>query len=210
MRAVSGLPKEYQEVEYLESTGTQWIDTGRNLYEGSIISIDFYITESSMNRVLYGWRRKGTYKQQYQLMIGANQSKRRYIAYGASSEVLDSDFDFNTINKVIIDSYNKHIYINGEIVNCRENFGNDRVFNTDGSSELNPYLFAFNSIGSVSSTKATDIKIYKYSVKYNGDLIQNFIPCYRKSDSKPGMYDTVTKTFYTNAGTGEFLVGADV
>ena len=112
------LPSEYQEVEYLECTGTQWIDTGRNLYEGSIISIDFYITESSVNRVLYGWRRKGTYKQQYQLMIGANQSKRRYIAYGASSEVLGSDFDFDTVNKVIIDSYNKHIYINGEIVNC--------------------------------------------------------------------------------------------
>ena len=204
------LPSEYQEVEYLECTGTQWIDTGRNLYEGSIISIDFYITESSVNRVLYGWRRKGTYKQQYQLMIGANQSKRRYIAYGASSEVLGSDFDFDTINKVIIDSYNKHIYINGEIVNCRENFGSDRVFNTDGSSELNPYLFTFNSIGSASSAMATDIKIYKYSVKYNGNLIQNFIPCYRKSDNEPGMYDTVSGTFFTNQGTGEFIVGSNV
>ena len=55
------IPSEYQEVESLESTWTQWIDTGRTLQEGSIISIDFYVAESSVNRVLYGWRRKGTY-----------------------------------------------------------------------------------------------------------------------------------------------------
>ena len=143
-------------------------------------------------------------------MIGANQNKTRYIAYGVGSDISVSCFEFNTVNKIVIDSYNKHISINGEIKNCGENFGSDRAFNADGSSEQNPYLFTFNSTGSASKTKAQDIRIYKYSVEYDGDLIQNLIPCYRKSDNEPGMYDTVSKTFFTNSGTGTFLVGNDV
>ena len=37
-----------------------------------------------------------------------------------------------------------------------------------------------------------------------------FIPCYRKSDDKPGMYDLITKQFFINQGEGEFLVGPNV
>lgn len=43
-----------------------------------------------------------------------------------------------------------------------------------------------------------------YSVVSDG--IINLIPCIRVSDTKPGMYDVVSKVFYTNAGTGEFIV----
>ena len=32
----------------------------------------------------------------------------------------------------------------------------------------------------------------------------NLIPALRNSDGVPGMFDTVSKTFYTNVGTGTF------
>jgi len=38
-------------------------------------------------------------------------------------------------------------------------------------------------------------------------LVRNMIPCYRRSDLKPGMYDTVNNVFYTNSGSGEFILG---
>ena len=44
----------------------------------------------------------------------------------------------------------------------------------------------------------------------NGVKIREFIPCYRKSDSVIGMYDTINQTFYTNAGTGAFTKGSDI
>ena len=37
------IPEEYQEVEYIESTGTQWSNTNILLYIGCIIHIMFYI-----------------------------------------------------------------------------------------------------------------------------------------------------------------------
>ncbi len=39
---------------------------------------------------------------------------------------------------------------------------------------------------------------------YKKSLIRDFIPCYRKSDKEIGMYDLITKKFYTNLGQGMF------
>lgn len=43
-----------------------------------------------------------------------------------------------------------------------------------------------------------------------GEDVFNPVPCYRKADGVIGMYDIVSKTFFTNAGTGSFTKGADV
>lgn len=51
-----------------------------------------------------------------------------------------------------------------------------------------------------------EIEIYNC----NNELVRKFIPCVRNEDNKIGMYDYITKNFYTNQGTGEFLKGEDV
>lgn len=54
-------------------------------------------------------------------------------------------------------------------------------------------------------------RIYYVQVYQNGKALLDMIPCYRKSDGVIGMYDLVTRTFFTNAATsGEFSKGADV
>ena len=52
--------------------------------------------------------------------------------------------------------------------------------------------------------------IKSFIQKRNGEEIVSLVPCYRKSDNVIGAYDTVTDTFYTNAGTGTFTKGNDV
>ena len=69
-----------------------------------------------------------------------------------------------------------------------------------GTANLNAYtLFTNNGYSSMA-------KVKRCVCYQNGAVVANFVPCVRKSDSKPGMYDTVSKTFYTNAGNGEFIV----
>lgn len=41
------LPSEYQQVEYIESTGTQFIDTGFKLNQNSGVELEGYITGNS-------------------------------------------------------------------------------------------------------------------------------------------------------------------
>ena len=53
-------------------------------------------------------------------------------------------------------------------------------------------------------------KIYSFSIKdENGNLVLNYIPCMRNSDSVYGMYDTVKGVFHTSAISTGFSGGND-
>ena len=39
----------------------------------------------------------------------------------------------------------------------------------------------------------------------NEEIVRDLVPAVRTADSKPGLYDMVTHTLFTNAGTGEFV-----
>ena len=66
-------------------------------------------------------------------------------------------------------------------------------------------IYANNSTGT--GNRILNGKIYLAKLSINGDLKRNFIPARRDSDGKIGMYDMVSRTFFTNAGTGEFIAG---
>lgn len=205
------LPGDYQEVEYIESTGTQYIDTGIALNNGCVITLDFLIAESSVNRVIYGWRRKGRYTDTYHAFMGSNANKTRYIAIGRPSAGVKYPicFEYGIRNKILIDSADRQVLVNNLVVDCDADFSNGKAFDENGSSEYHPYLFALNNAGTPLAI-SDDVRIYAYSVQYGNELLQDFIPCYRKSDGEIGMYDTVSRTFYTNAGTGTLTKGADI
>ena len=74
----------------------------------------------------------------------------------------------------------------------------DRPF---GIFRLSPFSTEFNRIYG---------KIYEFQGYVNDILVKNLIPCRRNSDSVLGMYDTISGTFKTNAGTGTFTAGSNV
>ena len=53
-------------------------------------------------------------------------------------------------------------------------------------------------------------RLYSCTICENSNYCRNFIPCYRKSDNKLGLYDLVEGKFYTNQGTGDFERGKDI
>lgn len=53
-------------------------------------------------------------------------------------------------------------------------------------------------------------RLYYFYFNQDGTDVFNMVPCYRKADGEIGMYDLVSKTFFTNAGTGTFTKGAEV
>jgi hypothetical protein len=50
-------------------------------------------------------------------------------------------------------------------------------------------------------------RLYYTKMWKNGTLVRYLIPAKRNSDNVVGMYDTVSKTFFTNAGSGAFIAG---
>ena len=53
-------------------------------------------------------------------------------------------------------------------------------------------------------------KIHYFIIEEDWAWVRFFMPCYRKLDNKPWMYDLINKEFYTNSWTGEFTKWPDV
>ena len=53
-------------------------------------------------------------------------------------------------------------------------------------------------------------KIYRAEIEKTDTFHAIFVPCYRKFDNKPGFYDIINMSFFTNIGAGDFTVGPDV
>ena len=75
-------------------------------------------------------------------------------------------------------------------------------------NSLNATLFGrnINNVG----VQGCEARIYYCQIYNNNNILRDYAPCYRKSDNKPGMYDLVNNVFYTNSGTGQFLIGNEI
>ena len=83
--------------------------------------------------------------------------------------------------------------------------GSSRDFETYSNAPLD-FFKVSNTSAFWSYMKLFGVKVYDSQ----NVLLNSFVPCYRKSDSVAGMYETVNDVFYTNQGTGSFVVGNNV
>ena len=94
--------------------------------------------------------------------------------------------------------------------NSISTIGVNNITTNSGGSVINCdplVLFAKSHYGSIIEIASA---IINYCLLYDDNIMrEGLYPVYRKSDSKPGMYDIVNNVFYTNQGSGEFLVGPD-
>lgn len=204
----SSLPYGYLQVEYIESTGTQYIDTGitPNLTYG--FYIDFYFDGESVNVKLLGSsKRNGGYYGgvsfgNYQSTDGGQAT---WFASGTPGY---GNVQF--LNPRLVSNQHMNCYCINNIYKT-SNEETTYNFNKHGLNNIygNIYLFAINSDAGVNIT-GSNLKIYEYKAYKNSEVIQDLIPCYRESDGVAGMYDIIKGEFFTNQGTGTFILGADV
>ncbi len=179
----------YTRLEYIESTGTQYIDTGVAYTDGISIDIKFSTNKSAdSSAFLFGF-------YLYQDAFGVNTRSGWDTSTGvlmlySASDTKSIAVENKTIN-IISFRNNKYYYNNSEL-------WSPSIMPTDRTS----------SIGLFAPIKA--IKSYPFIGKIYSVTISNvcnLIPARRNSDNTIGMYDTVSGWFFTNAGTGEFIAG---
>ena len=192
------LPNEYQAVEYIESTGTQYIDTGIQTTNNTKISIEaintFGKTDASQP---YGGSLFGARK--------SNSNSNYCYVTGSLNDFVGTGSGFNQITKNTNISLLKIDYDNSSVKITCGNYNYTANFSINITNSYNIYLFASNQ-----ENVAINIGTYKlYSCKIyeNNILVRDFVTCYRKADNEIGLYDFITNTFFTNQGTGTFTVG---
>ena len=185
----SRLPLEYQEVEYIESTGTQWIDIGVTVNtKTDTVELVFQNTESAVYKWFFGEHDNNA---RFGLGSGDGNNKRN-VAYGNTTYKVSDEQQYNSKHTFIANE--NGVYLDGVKIANFASFASTSTL----------YLFNLNLNG---GNYACSAKVWSYKHTRNGVLVRDFISCYRKSDGEVGMYDLVTDAFFTNAGTGEFKYG---
>lgn len=195
------LPKEYQQVEYIESTGTQYIDTGIKPSLYTDIKLKCYVPFNSTNTKSIYWTRRDVSNMRYTtfgLILNSKSNIRAYrLSQGDSS--ISTNLSNTLSNEIIYETKGDSYTINGNTYT----FSSPEINSLDYSI----YLFGLNENGSnYTFTAEGGIKLYYFKIYENNGLVRDFIPCYRKLDNKPGLYDTVEGKFYTNQGSEEFYL----
>lgn len=195
----SVLPEEYTQVEYIESTGTQYIDTGVNADDINYsFDIDFYgyETQPTTYHRNFGYQRNGG------IFLGNK------FWYGNNTNINCTD-DLGTFNDERHSVFaNKDYAI---VDNVKYNLNTPPTNFIKNTSTKIAIFGAFDGgDGVIRNDSLSKIKLYSFKIYHNNNLIRNFIPAIRKSDNVVGMYDLITDTFYTNQGTGIFTYGSVV
>lgn len=184
-----GLPSGYKRLQYIQSTGTQYIKTGFVPNQDTRIVYDCYRETASAADHFFGVRTGNTTTNAFNFYI-YNSGWRS--GYNSATTSVNGP----STGRYLIDKDKNVTYINGETLGT----ATYASFTSGGEA----YLFAMQNVGK--GIAYGSHRLYSCQIYDNGTLVRDFIPC-QTSDGTVGLWDNINSVFYTNAGTGAFIEG---
>lgn len=192
------LPEGYTQLDYIESTGTQYIDTGIIPNQDTKVECRAYTSN-----------------------IEDTSDGHGFIPYGAGISYDDNAFELYTSGGTYQVNYANQVGRVGipaagqwfDIIHDKGAFSMDNGTSTWSHvfayAPFNPgrslYLFALNR----GSALRGHARIAYFKLYANGECMRDYYPCRRDSDGAVGMYDLQNGAFYGNAGAGAFVAGPE-
>ena len=184
----------YAEVEYLESTGMQWIDTGFSPTSDTSVEIGYKTADQQTNTALFGNR--------------INYNDRSYCIWTYVNGKIRFDYTFN-----LADNKDGPNFIAGRWVDISKrkerNFVDDIEYTANKTKTFScrdtACLFGIkngNTTSYLISAQVAYCRIYE-----NGVIVRDFIPV--RVGDVGYLYDRVSGQLFGNAGTGAFIIGPD-
>ena len=175
------LPSTYKKVKCIESTGTQYINTGIIPVSNIRIEADFRLTEAQSTGGIIS----------AELTWQSNMCSIDAWAYRYGTGYQQHTLTANERYKVILD--------NGVFT---EN--GTQVFTASGSVSTSIPLTIFAVNRGDSQDEFAKARLYSAKITTNGTLVRDFIPCVSPS-GEVGLYDDVSGIFFGNSGTGTLV-----
>lgn len=184
------LPEGYIRLSYIESTGTQYIDTGFKPNNNTRVVMDAQMITLAQPNFFFGVRTSSN-TVNYSVLLTGSKYRSDYGESKVSSSTAGGT------DRVTIDK-NKNV--------CT--VSSETITNTSSifQSAYNLYLFASNDGGT--AYYFGSMKLYSCQIYDNGTLIRDYVPCKNES-GVAGLYDTVNSAFYTTS-VGAFTAGAEL
>lgn len=185
------LPSGYTPLEYIESTGSQYFDTGyAPTYQTRVVAK--YTVESSTGW-LFGCRdtNSSTSPNQFGVFVtSATTVRSDYFGTSVTGTVASAT------GTVVLDKNKNVLNYNGGVIT------NTSV--TDGACTRSMWIFTINNAGSTGTFLKG--KLDAYEIYENGTLVRDYVPCINASGTV-GLYDMVNGTFGGDAAGVGFVAG---
>lgn len=189
------LPQGYSQIEYLESSGTQYINTQIKPNQNIRVICDFQLFNTNVGQSVFGaWEFDSNYNVCNAYLL-QGQTNNFFTAWYGNGSAADFSTEIKFNSRLVCDM-NKNITTIGKYTatNTSNSF----------SSGYNMYLFGSNFMGSF--YEGISAKIWSMSIYDNDNLVRDYVPCINPSGAI-GMYDMVSGSFFANAGSGVFVAG---
>ena len=196
-----GLPDGFTAVEYIQTSGSQYIDTGVKASASVGMSADFCFVDARTNQNLA--HAYEPYEKPYELMVlmlsgwGSPDGAVWFVCgYSAIQYFKKSDTDRHVYHFNVDGQYT--VEMDG--IQYAKADPSQTTFPADAR---NLYLFARNSPAVDGYAR---MKLYSCAIYDGGRKIRDFKPCL-DADGVPCLYDLIGKTALYNQGTGSFTWG---
>ena len=196
---MSGLPSGYTQLEYIESSGTQYIDTG--IVASSGFEVEIKLKANSFNNLCS--------------IIGAHNDSspygRNYLGITSSHTEIGQCDSVHTYTAIDTDSL--HVVLCSNVYNNMYFIVDNVAQSTSGAQSGGSYakntLYLFWCHGGAQWFSRFSGRIYYCKITESGTLVRDFIPC-KNASGAVGLYDLMGAKFYTNAGSGTFTAGPEI
>lgn len=188
-----------EKLEYIQNTGTQYIDAEYMPKTNTILNLDvqFIKNDNSKENIIE--------------VMGVSQQDGECFAVNFNNNRLVFWLDKLSVNggKYTAFYINEELYKRNVInINAKgsvECFGmNQSTTPKTKNMEKALYLFGYNARSSVIKMNGMyNMKLFRCKIYEDDILIKDFIPA--KSGEKVGLYDNISKKFHENKGNGDFL-----
>lgn len=188
-KTAAKLPDGYTELSYIQSSGTQYIDTGFKPNQNTRVVFDFDPI-TAVEEWYFGTRTSGSGTDRFTCLMTGDTKKIR-TDYGNTN----IDTAIVPSGRTVVDKDKNNTTINGSKFSAPT---------STFSCMYSLYLMAGNT-GGTANGQAT-LRLYFCTIYDDGEKVREFIPC-RNASNVVGMYDLVDGKFYGNSGTGTFTAG---
>ena len=191
--ALSTPVDQYTRLEYIESGGTQYINTGFTPNQDMRVAarVWFPAVPGSAASAIFG-AEQGQAARTYSVFGFSGKYASTYGSEAGATPIGSVDSVFEIDKNKNVCTIAGTAFENGAY-----------TFTCPGPM----YLFARNRGGNVSAFASA--RLYGCQIYDNGVLVRDFVPC-KDPAGAVGLYDAVSGQFYGNAGTGTFIAGPAV
>lgn len=181
--AEAEVPAGYRKLDFLESTGTQYIDTGVKLSNESEVRCEWkLVSRANYNQWLYGRNTKfGAYADT------ASSSEIPHFYFGGEAVFYYSEGKHAVVHN------SKSVTLDGE----SRYYSEGLIMTEETPAPL------FNSS---SSSRGFIGRIYSFTISRSGEMQVDYVPCIAPNGAL-GMYNRVDGIVKENAGSGAFIAG---